>query len=153
MRTLFEIFSEIDYHAQELKKLSAEVAAYPKPVPAETQIPAEPELLFNESQRTVRWKTGTLKLSRKQFLFLKSLWDAKNINENSVATINEIEETIWENIGNSAQNMFVSKNRLFGLLFRLRNSISSVDFPYEIEAVKNNSINELAGYRLVLHEL
>ncbi|MDR1491938.1 MAG: hypothetical protein LBT05_04360 [Planctomycetaceae bacterium] len=130
---------------QELNRLFAEATSYIK-----KDVVNEPELFFDESKRIIQWTGGIVKISRKRFLFLKTLWNAKKYNEDKIATIAELEEQVWDDVGDSPQNMFIAKNRLFGLLFHLQNFISSVNFPYKIESVKNFSTGELLGYRLLL---
>ncbi|MCL2744645.1 MAG: helix-turn-helix domain-containing protein [Planctomycetaceae bacterium] len=138
---LLEIQKEIRTHSEQVIQLCDEAATLLNC--SET----EPELVFDDEKRTIKWEGSYVKLSKKQFVFIKTLWNGKN----HTATLDEIEETVWYQTV-PAKKMFLVKNTIFALVNRLRNSVIVAEFPYHIESVRIDSDVELSGYRLVFKQ-
>jgi DNA-binding response OmpR family regulator len=111
----------------------------------------EPELFFDEQNRTVRWNGGAVKLCRKQFAFIQALWNGTKHSEQ----LDVLEEYVWQD-RHTKKQPFVRRHAIFALVSRTRKNVSNVNFPYKIESIKNFSTLELQGYQLVLsapHEI
>ncbi|GHT24538.1 hypothetical protein FACS189419_09520 [Planctomycetales bacterium] len=111
----------------------------------------EPELFFDEQNRTVRWNGGAVKLCRKQFSFIQALWNGAKHSEQ----LDVLEEYVWQDRHTNKQP-FVRRHTIFALAARTRKNVNNVNFPYKIESIKNFSTLELQGYQLVLsapHEI
>jgi DNA-binding response OmpR family regulator len=143
---LLEIHHKIEICLQEVFTLRSEEAAILEMIQQQNRETAF-ELSFDERGRTIRWTGGMLKLSRKQFSLIKTIWN----NGKRTETLDEIELAIWHDAGTD-EKPFIGKNTLFALISRLRNSVSAINFPYEIESVKDGFTGELQGYRLTLKE-
>ncbi|MDR3108654.1 MAG: winged helix-turn-helix domain-containing protein [Planctomycetaceae bacterium] len=143
---LLEIHRKVDIHLQEVLKLRSEEAAILEMIQNQSKETVT-DLFFDEQRQTIRWADGMVKLSRKQFSLMKTLWN----NDERTETLAEIESSIWNEVG-SEDKPFVEKNTIFALVSRLRNSVSDVGFPYEIVGVKNSETSELQGYCLVRKE-
>jgi len=104
----------------------------------------EPELFFDDHRRRIYWDSGSVKLGKKAYLFIKTIWFGKERQ----AEFAELEETVWAPCPKT--KMFVARRTVSTLVHHTQKNLSEVDFPYKIEALKNFSSRELEGFRLVL---
>ena len=104
----------------------------------------EPELFFDDHRRRIYWNGGSIKLGKKAYLFVKTIWCGRERQ----AEFAELEETVWALCPKT--KMFVARRTVSTLVQHTQKNLSEVNFPYKIEAVKNFSSRELEGFRLVL---
>ena len=104
----------------------------------------EPELFFNDHLRRIYWDGGSVKLGKKSYLFVKTVWFGKEHQ----AEFAELEENVW--MQRAESKTFVARRTVSTLVQHTQNNLTEVNFPYKIEALKNFSSRELEGFRLVL---
>ena len=107
----------------------------------------ESELHFNDLRRRVYWAGGSVKLGKKSYLFVKTLWFGKNHQ----AELGDLEESVWTQ--RSEMEGFVARGTISTLVLHTRKNLMEAHFPYKIEVVKNFFSRELEGFRLVLAEV
>jgi len=105
---------------------------------------AKPELFFEDHRRRIYWGGGSVKLGKKSYLLVKTIW----IGEDHHAEFAEVEENVW--LQHADTKMFVHRCAVAMLVRHTQKNLKEANFPYEIEAVKNFSSRELEGFRLVL---
>jgi hypothetical protein len=103
----------------------------------------KPELFFADHKRRISWSGGSVKLGKKSYLFVKTVW----LGENHQVEFSELEETVWKK--QLAEKMFISLQTVSMLVRHTQKNLTEVGFPYEIESLKNDSSRELEGFRLV----
>ena len=133
LRRILEVNNQMDMLRRELEQI------------VRLLLPDEkPELSFDDHRRRIYWSGGSLKLGKKSYLFIKTLW----LGERHQAEITELEENVWtEQIETEA---FVARRTISMLVRHTQKNLTEVNFPYKIETVKNCSNQELKGFRLVL---
>ena len=104
----------------------------------------EPELVFDDHRRRIYWDSGSVKLGKKSYLFVKTLWNGEDYQ----ADFAELEENVWTQ--HSESEMFLARRTVSTLVQHTQKNLTEANFPYKIEAVKNFSSRELEGFRLVL---
>ena len=105
---------------------------------------SDPELFFDDRRRRIYWGTGSVKLGKKSYLFIKTLWQGKD----HLAEFAELEECVWTQ--RTETKMFVDRSTVTMLVRHTQKNLTEANFPYKIEAVKNFSNQELKGFRLTL---
>ena len=103
----------------------------------------EPELSFADHKRRISWAGGSVKLGKKSYQFVKTIW----LGENHQVEFSELEESVWKK--QLAEKMFVSLQTVSMLARHTQKNLIEANFPYEIESIKNDSSRELEGFRLV----
>ena len=133
LRRLLEVNNQMDVLRSELERI------------VRLLLPdVKPELSFDDQLRRIYWGGGSVKLGKKSYLFIKTLW----FGENHQAEIVELEENVWaQQIETKA---FVARRTVSMLARHTQKNLTEVNFPYKIEPVKNFSSQELEGFRLVL---
>ena len=118
-------------------------------------------LQFDDKNQTVGWFDQSLKLGRKSYLFVKTLWNAPLHRKKTES----LEQSVWKSETQKQSRLIkvrtkkgvrkvrvasrlLSQNTLKLFLFRLQNRLRSVRFPYKIVPVKNSRIGEIVGYKL-----
>lgn len=137
---VFEIENEIDVHLQAIFNLQTEkrqLLKITKPISTEIN------LVFDDSERTVQWNEGCIKMGRKTFCLVKLLWK-KNKHR---ATIAQIEKQVW-NVGKK-KKFFVKTHTIFSLIRRAQKLLENRHFPYKILTIKTRSTHEIKGYKLI----
>ena len=104
---------------------------------------AEPELIFNDNRRRISWGNSSVKLGKKSYRFVKTIW----LGENHQVTFAEVEENVWGQ--QIKKKMFVPLSTVAMLVRYTQKNLTEAYFPYKIEPVKNFSSRELEGFRLV----
>jgi len=104
---------------------------------------SEPELYFADHKRRISWASGSVKLGKKSYLFVKTIW----LGENHQVEFAELEESVWKK--QLAEKIFISLQTVSMLARHTQKNLTEVNFPYEIETIKNDSSRELEGFRLV----
>lgn len=104
---------------------------------------AEPELTFADHRRRIGWSGGSVKLGKKSFLFVKTIW----LGENHQVEFSELEESVWKK--QLKEKMFISLHTVTMLVRHTQKNLIEANFPYEIEPLKKNSSRELEGFRLI----
>jgi DNA-binding response OmpR family regulator len=102
-----------------------------------------PELFFDDQRRRIYWGGGSVKLGKKSYLFIKTVWNG----ENHQAEFAELEENVW--MRDAESDMFVDRSTVTMLVRHTQKNLIEANFPYEIESVKNFSSRELEGFRIV----
>jgi len=102
-----------------------------------------PELCFDDLRRRIYWGGGSVKLGKKSYIFVKTVW----LGEDHRAEFADLEENVW--MQNSEKKMFVDRSTVAMLVRHTRKNLKEANFPYEIESIKNFSSQELEGFRLV----
>ena len=102
-----------------------------------------PELLFDDQRRRIYWGGGSVKLGKKSYLFVKTVWQG----EDHKAEFAELEENVWTQY--TDRKMFVDRSTVAMLVRHTQKNLTEANFPYEIESIKNFSSQELEGFRLV----
>jgi hypothetical protein len=103
----------------------------------------KPELSFVDHKRRISWTGGSVKLGKKSYLFVKTIW----LGENHQVEFSELEESVWKK--QLDEKMFISPQTVCMLVRHTQNNLAEANFPYEIESIKNSSSRELEGFRLV----
>jgi DNA-binding response OmpR family regulator len=145
---LLEIRNKIDFYLQKILKLRNEETEMLNILYQQGDTISEPTLIFDETNRTIRWSGGLATVSSKQFALLKTLYNGHN----HTANIDELEEAVWS-IAGSMEKPFYDIHSLSMLVCRTRKKVILYDFPYKIECVKTISTQQLQGYRLVLNKI
>jgi DNA-binding response OmpR family regulator len=141
---LFEIWSEIDSHLQQIHDLRVEEQTIIHaliPIWECSDIPLE----FDDNAQTIRWYGGLIRLSKKPYLLLKTLWTGKNHR----ATITRVERRVW-NAG-TRKRPFIERHTLCTLINRVQKTLKENRLPYKIKTLKTKKIptQEIKGYQLV----
>ena len=105
-----------------------------------------PELFFDDQRRRIYWGGGSVKLGKKSYLFVKTVW----LGEGHQAEFAELEENVW--MRHAETEMFVDRSTVAMLVRHTQKNLTEANFPYEIEGIKNFSSRELEGFRLVFRE-
>ena len=106
---------------------------------------AETTLRLDEARRTISWLGGSCKLSPKEFLFVKTLWNGKD----HFAEWSVIEETVWaERFHKKVSAPFVPKNTVKVFLLRLQTKLAQSHFPYIIVSVSGSRSQGTRGWQL-----
>ena len=133
LRRLLEVNSQMDALRRELERIIRLLLPDVKP-----------ELSFDDPLRRIYWSSGSVKLGKKSYSFIKTLW----FGDGHQAEIAELEENVW------AQQMktqaFVARRTVSMLVRHTQKNLTEANFPYKIEPVKNFSSQELEGFRLLL---
>jgi hypothetical protein len=152
-----EIQQEIDYLVQRFVLLQAKIN---ERMQSELSNEKQEEVLlsFEDASRMIFWSNGSIHLPPKQYLLVKTIWNAND----RTTTLDVIEENIWniKDDDDKENAMFISHSTICELVHRTRNSMNRANFPYEIMSVfvkqtveqnsKPNSRKELQGYRLIV---
>ena len=118
-------------------------------------------LQFDDKCQTIQWFDQSLKLGKKSYLFIKTLWQAPRHRKKT----DRLEQSVWKSRSRKKYryvtvktkkgnrkvrivSQFLSQNTLKLFLFRLQNRLRSVLFPYKIVPVKNGKDGEIVGYQL-----
>jgi hypothetical protein len=104
---------------------------------------AMPELVFDDQRRRIYWGGGSVKLGKKSYLFVKTVWNG----EEHQADFTELEENVW--LEYAENEVFVDRSTVAMLVRHTQKNLIEANFPYEIEGVKNFSNRELEGFRMV----
>ena len=104
----------------------------------------KPELSFDDHRRRIYWSGGSVKLGKKSFLFIKTLWQG----ERHRAEIAELEENVWTQ--HTETGAFVARRTISMLVRYTEKNLTEANFPYKIEPLKNRFRRELEGFRLIL---
>jgi hypothetical protein len=103
------------------------------------------ELYFDDHKRRISWASGSVKLGKKFYLFVKTIW----LGKNHQVEFSELEESEWNKQREAKGKMFISQQTVSMLVQHTQQNLAESDFPYAIEPLKNNSSDELEGFRLV----
>ena len=103
----------------------------------------EPELSFDDNRRRIGWRSGSVKLGKKSYRFVKTIW----LGENHQVEFAELEENVWGQ--QLKKKMFVPLSTVAMLVRHTQKNLTEAHFPYKIEPIKNFSSRELVGFRLV----
>jgi hypothetical protein len=143
---LSDVRAEIDALIERIVTLRVlENSLIAQQLPINSEIP----LRWNEATRMIFWLGGSCRLSPKQFLFVKTLWDGKD----HFAEWSDIEETVWaEKIHKKPNQLFVPKNTVSVFLFRLQAKLAKSHFPYTILSVIEKNNQSTSGWCLVITE-
>ena len=104
----------------------------------------EPDLFFDDDKRRIYWSGGSVKLGKKSYAFVKTLWHGKD----RCADLAELEENVWMKYPET--ETFIDRCTVTMLARHTQKNLNEVHFCYEIESVKNPSNQELTGFRLIL---
>ena len=115
------------------------------------QIPkcSETPLRWNDAIRTISWFGGLCKLSPKEYLFVKTLWNGKD----HYAEWSVIEEIVWaERFQKNSSATFLSKNTVKVFLSRLQAKLEKLHFPYTIVPIAGTNNHGTSGWCLIITE-
>ena len=104
-------------------------------------------LSFVDHKRQISWAGGTVKLGKKSYQFVKTLW----LGENNQVEFSELEKSVWEKQLEEKEKKPISPLTVSKLVQDTQENLVEANFPYEIETLKNESSQELEGFRLVSH--
>ena len=104
---------------------------------------AEPELIFDDNRCRIGWQSGSVKLGKKSYRFVKTIW----LGENHQVEFSEVEENVWGK--QLEKKMFVPLSTVAMLVRHTQKNLTEAHFPYKIESIKNFSSRELEGFRLL----
>jgi len=105
----------------------------------------EQGLSFVDHKRRISWAGGSIKLCKKSYLFVKTIW----LGKNHQVEFSELEESVWNKQLEEKGKIFISLQTVSMLVQHTQKNLAESNFPYEIEPLKNNSNQELEGFRLV----
>ena len=103
------------------------------------------ELYFDDHKRRISWASGSVKLGKKFYLFVKTIW----LGKNHQVEFSELEASEWNKQREEKGKMFISQQTVSMLVQHTQENLAEAGFPYEIESLKNDSNQELEGFRLV----
>ncbi|GHT22419.1 hypothetical protein FACS189419_04940 [Planctomycetales bacterium] len=109
------------------------------------ETPPEVPLRFDDTLRTIQWRGGEVKLGRKKYLIVKTVWKSKKHR----ASINEIEEVVW-GVGNEKFDMFVERKLMSATVAQLQKTLSKSNFPYQLRTIKDGYKHQIKGFLLFL---
>lgn len=113
-----------------------------------------PELTIDDDNGAVRWSSNAIKLGDKSRRFIELLYQ-QGVGE--VVEVQEIEQVVFRLDENDPDKLFVPINTIKQFVKRLKRSLTTVQFPYNIEPVKalteTNSALQITGFRLVLRHV
>ena len=104
-------------------------------------------LSFVDHKRRISWVGGSVKLGKKSYQFVKKLW----LGENHQVELSELGESVWNKPLEEKEKKPISPPTVSKLVQETQDNLVEANFPYEIETLKNNSSQELEGFRLVFH--
>ncbi|MDR1268084.1 MAG: hypothetical protein LBK82_01035 [Planctomycetaceae bacterium] len=101
---------------------------------------------FNDVTQTIRWQGHLLRLAKKPYWFVKTLWAAKHHR----ATISKIERCVWKS---KTKKIFIERHAVCTMINRTQKKLDEAAFPYKIRTLKTKmkkgSKPEIKGWRLV----
>jgi len=103
------------------------------------------ELYFDDNKRRISWGSGSVKLGKKFYLFVKTIW----LGKNHQVEFSELEGSEWNKQREEKGKMFISQQTVSMLVQHAQENLAEAGFPYEIESLKNDPSQELEGFRLV----
>ncbi|MDR1492095.1 MAG: hypothetical protein LBT05_05185 [Planctomycetaceae bacterium] len=161
-RTYPEIRQEINHLLQRFATVLTEEDEILRQTLPESEI-AEVPLQCDDAKKTISWFDSSLRLSRKQYLLIKTLWES----ENHKADLTEIEEIVWEK--ELQGKIAIERHAILTLVSRVQTKLEQKSFPYQIEAHKikilggqekpvrikspnrrNYTSIEISGYQLIV---
>ena len=104
-------------------------------------------LSFVDPKRRISWVGGSVKLGKKSYQFVKKLW----LGENHQVELSEFEASGGNKPLAEKEIMPLIPQAVAKLIQDTQDNLVEAHFPYEIEILKNNSSQELEGFRLVSH--
>lgn len=105
--------------------------------------PELPELSFDDHRRRIYWPGGSVKLGKKSYRFVKTIW----LGEDHRAEFVELEEAVW--LREPKTKTFVTRRTVSTLAQYAEKNLTEANFPYRIEVVKNFFSREIEGFSLV----
>jgi hypothetical protein len=103
------------------------------------------ELSFSDPKRRISWAGGSVKLGKKSYLLVKTIW----LSEDHQVEFSELEESTWNKQLEEKGKVFFSPQTISMLVQQTQKNLVEANFPYEIESLKNNSSLGFEGFRLV----
>lgn len=106
-------------------------------------------LVFDDDNGVIRWGRKSISLGPKSRRFVEVLWYH---GISSVVELSELETNVWGDGEGDPKDHFVPINTVKQFIKRLRKSLKSVGFPYEIDTVKKISekfpVLQITGFSL-----
>jgi DNA-binding response OmpR family regulator len=133
---ILEIESKMESHFQAILDLQIEKLKI-------LQSGSEELLRFDDAKKTICWNRDSVRLTAKQYLFIKIVW-ANNDHE---ATLDEIDEKVWQAGDENAP--FTERHTIQTLINRAQKKLKNCAFPYTIKTIKDFSTRGISGYKLV----
>jgi DNA-binding response OmpR family regulator len=142
---LSEILNEIDVLIHRLSELQMEGRTIIQTSSSNEEFPVV-QLDFNDSIQTIGWNGHLLRLARKSYLLVKTLWTAKRHR----ATITKLENCVWK--GKNRKH-FIERHAICSMINRTQKKLEEAAFPYKIRAlktkIKNRAKPQIKGWQLV----
>jgi DNA-binding response OmpR family regulator len=144
-RRLSEILNEIDTLLQRISELQIEERTIIQSSVSEEGFSVVP-LNFNDKTRTIGWYGHSVRLTKKPYRLLKTLWTAKRHR----ATILKIESRVWKG---EMQKGFIERHAICTLISRTQKKLEEAACPYKIKTLKTKmkkgSKPQIKGWQLV----
>ncbi|MDR2439756.1 MAG: hypothetical protein LBE12_10365 [Planctomycetaceae bacterium] len=144
---LSEILNEIDRLVHQISELQTEGQTIIQTSSSNTKHLPVVLLNFNDAAQTIGWKGNLLRLAKKSYWLVKTLWMAKRHR----ATITKLESCVWK--GTPRKGCFIERHAICSMINRTRKKLEEVDFPYKIKTlktkIKNHAKPQIKGWQLV----
>ena len=155
-----ELRRQIDDLVEKLAELRKQENEILRQMLSDTEQPEIP-LNFDDKSQTVHWFDKSLKLGKKSYLFVKTLWLAPKHRKRTES----LEQSVWKSRSRKQSRQvtvrtqngirkvrvvsrFLQRNTLKLFLFRLQNRLQLALFPYKIVPVKDRKTGEIIGFQL-----
>jgi DNA-binding response OmpR family regulator len=142
---LSEIWNERETLLQRLSELQIEEWTIIQVSVAKAEFPVV-RLEFNDVTQTISWQGHLLRLAKKSYLFIKTLWAAKRYR----ATISKIERHVWKT---KPKKFFIERHAICTMINRTQKKLEEAAFPYKIRTlktkIKKGSKPQIKGWQLV----
>jgi DNA-binding response OmpR family regulator len=143
---LSEILNEIDLLIHRLSELQIEERTIIQASSSNVEIPVV-LLNFNDAAQTIIWNNShLLRLARKSYLLVKTLWNSKRRR----ATIMKLENCVWKG---KTRKPFIERHAICSMINRTQKKLEAAAFPYKIRTlktkIKNHAKPQIKGWQLV----
>ncbi len=134
---LLEIRRELEVHHHAIETLRTEEGRL---LAAVMRLPG-PELRFDADGKTVRWQTASVRVSKKAWRFLETLWKSPKRR----ARTNRLGRYVWN-------DELVRDNNISVFVTRLNETLRNAGCPYEIKSIRDRRTGRRIGFRLCMNQ-
>jgi DNA-binding response OmpR family regulator len=142
---LSEIWNEIDTLLQRISVLQIEERTIIQASVSDRELSVV-QLNFHDATRTIYWHGHSVRLTKKSYLLVKTLWAAKQHR----ATISKIEGRVWKA---RIKKYFIERHAICTLISRTQKKLAEAAFPYKIKTlkikIKKCSQPQIKGWKLI----
>jgi DNA-binding response OmpR family regulator len=142
---LSEILSEMGSLVHRLSELQTEGQTIVQTYSLDEEFPVV-ALDFDDATQTIAWNGHLLRLAKKSYWLVKTLWTAKRQR----ATITKLEGCVWKG---KKRKVFIERHAICSMINRTQKKLEEAAFPYKIKTlktkIKNRAKPQIKGWQLV----